>query len=43
MVKLYTAEDLKIDINWLTDGYISESEAKKFIIFLLNCENGVKE
>ena len=32
----YTKEDLETDIDWLTGGYITESEARKFILFLLN-------
>jgi len=31
----YDKEDLKTDISWITDGYATNKESKRFIIYLL--------
>lgn len=36
IVKEYTKEDLEIDVNWLIDQGVDESEAEPFILKLLN-------
>lgn len=38
---IYTNEDLGNDLDYFKEYGISEKEAKAYIIFLLNCDNGV--
>lgn len=38
MVIEYAKDDLQIDIDWMTNNTPSVSEARNFILYLLNCK-----